>query len=217
MPLWLSSLRLTIASPGLTIHQKNPDNSCQTKCLYHLLDQILMFFHPILIQLRLSICEKIHDIIVEGNDIALHRRFGDNAKKRMLLTYHSNIFKRLELGLETIFQLSAQVTLLALWASDTRTSHEIVSVFKASKFFFIPSNVWMYISILISLAGFAWAQSGGIAGKRVYFPLKSRFMIGMSALIACLTRVTAFVLFFSPSLGLWNLLRHYQGTQKIKL
>ena len=209
-------LRLTIASPGLCISWNRPD-SWKTKCLYHLLDQMLLFLHPILIQLKLSICEKIHEVIVEGNDIALYNRFRENIKKRMLLTYHSNNFKRLELGLETIFQLSAQVALLALAKSDTRTSHGLVSVFKGSKVLFIPADIYVYISILISVLSVGWAQSGGIAGRRVYFPLKSKFIIGLSALLACLIRVTAFVLFFSPSLGLMNLLRHYQGTQKIKL
>ena len=212
----MSCLRLTIAYPGVCISWNRPDN-CKTKCRYHLLDQMLLYLHPILVQLKLSICEKIHEVIVEGNDMVLKKRFRENIKKRMLLTFQSNNFKRLELGLETIFQLSAQVALLALAASDTRTSHGLVSVFKGSKVLFIPADVYVCISILISVGSFAWAQSGGIAGRRVYFPLKSKFMIGLSALMACLIRVTAFVLFFSPSLGLWNLLRHYQGTQKIKL
>ena len=213
MTVWISGLRLTIAW-RLAISWNKPGDSCRKKCL---LDQIVVFIHPILIQLKLSICEKTHNVIVERNNIGWHRRFRDNIKRRMLLTYHSNNFKRLELGLESIFQLSAQVALLALSYSDTRTSHGLVSVFKGSKVLFIPADVYCILSILMSIGSFAWAQTSGIAGKRVYFPMKSKFMIGMSALMACLIRVTAFVLFFSPSLGLWNLLRHYQGTQKIKL
>ena len=214
--MWLSSLRLTIASPGLCISWNKPD-SCKTKWRYHFLDQLIWFLHPILVQIKLSICEKIHEVIVKGNDLTLHKRFIKNIKRRMLLTYHSNNIKRLELGLETIFQLSAQVALLAMSASETRTFHGLASVVKGSKVLFIPAEIYVYISIMISISGFVWSQSGGIAGQRVHFPLTSRLMIGMSALIACLIRVAAFVLFFSPSLGLWSLLRHYQGTQKIKV
>ena len=210
--------------PGLTIRWNKPDDSCKTKCLYHLFDLVIVFIHPILLQFKLTMCEKMYDMIIEGNDIALYKlctgsckRFRDIIKKSMLLRSHYNNFKRLELGLETIFQLSAQVALLALSTSETRTSHILASVFNGPKILFIPANVYVFISILKNFGCFAWAQSGGIPGQRVYFPLMSRCMIGMSALMACLIRVTAFVLFFSPSLGLWNLLRHHQGTQKIKL
>ena len=172
--------------------------------------------HPILVQIQLTTTEKIHQKILKANDMSLHDEFVENLKKRLQLFYHSKNFKRLELGLETTFQLAGQVMLLALSYSDTRTTHGLVSFFKKESFLFIPAEWYLGLSILQSIGSFVWSQTNGLSGHRVYFPQKSKLIIAVSALIACSIRVMAFVLFFSPALGLWNLLRHYQGTQKLK-
>merc|ERR1711902_240280 len=66
-------------------------------------------------------------------------------------------------------------------------------------------------SFLWSLFSFTSAHMGSLSGHRDYFPIKSKIFLFSSVLFASIVRVMSMVLYFAPSLGLFNLLRHYQA------
>ena len=104
------------------------------------------------------------------------------------------------------------ILLLFVW-SETRTSQGLLTVNKEGDpvFGIIPAEIVVGLSVLLNFVLFSFGQTAGIAGSRVYFPMKSRVIIGLSSICACIKRVSTFIFYLSPSLGLWNLLRHYQG------
>ena len=57
------------------------------------------------------------------------------------------------------------------------------------------------------------SQTEGIAGHRKYNPFKFRMMLALYALLSVIMRSTGIIMYFTPDLGLFNLLRHLQGSQ----
>ena len=117
----------------------------------------------------------------------------------------------MELNLETMFQLTGKIILIALVDSQTRTTQGLLTIFDEKDIFGIPAKLFIGLSVAFSFASFSFAQTAGIAGSRIYFPLRSRALIGGSALLSSMIRVLTYILYFSPCLGLWNLLPHFQG------
>lgn len=130
-------------------------------------------------------------------------------QKKLLL--YLKMYKKLELNLETIFQMTLKIILLALVQSETRTTQGLLTLFEKKDLFGIPADIIVALSVTMGFVTFTLAQIDCVAGSRIYFPLKSRVLIGMSAFLACVKRILSMVIFFSTCLGLWNLLRHYQG------
>ena len=137
--------------------------------------------------------------------------YTQNIERKKKLFLFLNTYKKMELNFETIFQMTGKIILLALVWSETRTSHGLLTVFENKDAFNIPAELFIVLSVMFSFVTFTFSQTAGIAGLRMYFPMPSRLLIGCSALFSCVIRILCFVLFFSPCLGLWNLLRHYQG------
>ena len=61
------------------------------------------------------------------------------------------------------------------------------------------------------------SQIEGVSSHRVHNPIKSRSILAIYALISCTLRVTGIIMFFAPTLGLLNLLRHLQGSQDLNI
>ena len=59
------------------------------------------------------------------------------------------------------------------------------------------------------------SQTEGISSHRKLNPFKSKMLLASYALLSCIMRVTAVIMYFAPTLGLLNLLRHLQGSQYI--
>ena len=75
----------------------------------------------------------------------------------------------------------------------------------------VPVEAAIIIYFLWSLASFTFAHAKGLTGHRDYFPFISKLILLSSVLLATIVRIMAITFFFAPSLGLFNLLRHYQG------
>jgi hypothetical protein len=117
----------------------------------------------------------------------------------------------LELGLETIYQLSGQLILLGLAFTETATDEGFQTVFEEGTSnltitFLVISNLWSFISCTLSYLT-------GLSGCRERFPISSKAMAASYSFTASVTRVLPFVMFFAVPLGLFSLLRHLQGEQ----
>ena len=84
----------------------------------------------------------------------------------------------------------------------------------------IDAKVIVAISFLWSLYSFTYSNVRGLTGHRDYFPISSKIVLLASVLCATLNRDITTTIFFTPPLGLFDILRHYQGTNillKIKI
>ena len=208
LPFWLSGIRLSLTCPGVSLGLDN--KGLKKKLFCYMVDQLFWLFHPIFISFQLTYSQiKIEMMLGQKN--VNGEVFTRNIERKEKLFLYLKNYKKMELNIETIFQMTGKIILLALVWSETRTSHGLLTVFENKDVFNIPAELFIALSVMFSFVTFTFAQTAGIAGRRVYFPIASRLLIGFSALFSCLIRVMCFVLFFSPCLGLWNLLRHYQG------
>ena len=145
---------------------------------------------------------------------------------------------KLELGLETIYQLAGQLILLALAITETPTNEGLKTVFmdcggqiEDSNFGFVDkafqnilesigiercelSKVLLIISIAFSFICCLTSHLSALSACREHFPnFCSKIVAIFYSLFSCTTRVMAIVLFFAVPLGLFSLLKHWQGEQ----
>ena len=121
---------------------------------------------------------------------------------------------KLELGLETVFQLFGSLLLLFNAISSTRTTDALNQIFNdindnnktISTFILVASACWSFKSCLK-------AHLYGLGYCREVFPIQSKIIAGLFAFFAGTKRILTLILFFAPPLGLFNLLKHLQAEQ----
>ena len=55
----------------------------------------------------------------------------------------------------------------------------------------------------------------GVSSHREHNPMKAKVILAFYALLSCVVRVWAVIGYFTATLGLFNLLRHLQGSQEM--
>ena len=124
-------------------------------------------------------------------------------KKKRIMSSHV----KLELGLETIYQLAGQFILLGLAYTQTATNESFATLFKKETIW------WLVMSSALSFVSCVISHLTAISACREHIPLTSKIVASLYCFIGCTTRVLAIVIFFAVPLGLFNLLRHLQGEQ----
>ena len=137
-------------------------------------------------------------------DETLNKEF--ETKKRMF-----NMHVKLELGLETIYQLAGQSILLLMSYTKTATQSGLKTIFNEG----LEIDVIIGLIVSISLSFFSCVTSHlkTLSACRERFPFVSKVVVGFYCLFGCLTRVMSMIMFFTPTLGLFSLLKHLQGEQ----
>ena len=59
------------------------------------------------------------------------------------------------------------------------------------------------------------SQIKGVSKHRKRNPMKAKLMLALYAFLSCVVRVTAIIAYFAVPLGLFDLLRHLQGSQEM--
>ena len=122
-----------------------------------------------------------------------------------------NMHIKLELGLETVYQLAGQLILLLPAYTETGTQTGLTTVFNER---LDPWPLFLLISsIFLSFYSCISSHWKALTACREHFPTKSRFTSAIYCLFGCLTRVIAIIIFFAGPLGLFDLLKHLQGEQ----
>ena len=122
-----------------------------------------------------------------------------------------NMHVKLELGLETVYQLAGQLILLILSYTETPTQNGLKTIFNEGQDFW--TLFLLILSIFLSFYSCISSHWKALTACREHFPFKSRFISALYCLFGCLTRVTAIIMFFAGPLGLFDLLRHLQAEQ----
>ena len=73
------------------------------------------------------------------------------------------------------------------------------------------SSIWCYSLVFILLH--CRSQTEGISSHRKYNPFKSKVIMALYALLSCIMRATALVIYVVLTLGILDVLRHLQGSQ----
>ena len=116
-----------------------------------------------------------------------------------------------EVGLESHLQLVLSIILLLLAISDTRTITGVETIFHSDSFFFISTEWVIVLSTMLSLFSCVRAHLKGISKIQAYQTSKSTLLMVTFSLASITIRVFSYVLFWTPALGLFNILRHLQG------
>ena len=103
--------------------------------------------------------------------------------------------------------------LLLLTHTDTATTSGLQTFFQQSRILGLNPSVILCLSIAWSLRTSIKLHVKTIKTQKVMFRLKPMFLTGLWGLVASGRRVLSIVSFFTPCLGLFNLLSHWLAEQ----
>ena len=171
---------------------------------------------PIVLHFELITAKYLRKKLLKINDVMMAPNYKEIVLKIQNVEQELMSHLRLHSGLETMFQSTINTILLLYAASLTRSRQGLAALFDQDAFVFLgitlPSSMVLTVLLVLNFVGLISAQYNGIIGQRghLYQPFgKLLKLIGCTC--ANLTRIMSFTLYFAPSLGLFNLLHHYQG------
>ena len=218
VPFLLSGFRLAFSQPDIFTNMNQPMTKL-SKIGHQTLILLTMPLHHALLKARtVNAKTKLEDFLkMNGKDICQFRKLIQTLKD--VETEERN-YNKFELGSETILQTAIALTMALLVLSETRTSQGLLTVFKEDgvkvEFLGISWNdsaFFIAFSILLSIFTYTIAQYQAIRSSHKYFPFISKLLIIMYCLTSLMARIISTITYFAPSLGLFNLLRHFQAEQ----
>ena len=124
---------------------------------------------------------------------------------------HVSEFIQADVGLESHLQIVLSTILLLIAYSNTKTVNGLEALFEQEAIFYLSPILALAVSVAISLYSCISSHIKGITKKRDYWTTKSYLVILLYTTFTITVRVLSYVLYFTPSLGLFNTLRHLQG------
>ena len=194
-PTIIGGLQLAITAPDLIFGSMAFDNRGK-ELFCSLMTFLVSPFHTTILHLQEYYIEL--QLRANPDDIKL-------TSKRDRLRNHTYQFIKIELGLETAGQLTGQLILLFLTNSDTQT---IGNVQKLN-----VNKTLLVLSLMASFIGCFFSYLKGLSTKREYFPVLSKVVAVCFVAPALLTRVLCIIMYFTPALGLFDVLQHWKNEQ----
>ena len=119
-------------------------------------------------------------------------------------------------GLETIFQLTINAILACYAQSSTKTTQGLSAIFTQDAYVFLGATISpeMIIAILLTLNSVSLIRtymSGFTLGHSSNYNLFGKFLVFLYVAFAIGVRIMSMTLYFTPILGLFNLLHHFQS------
>ena len=182
-----------------------------------LLNILTSVVQPIILHHQLVVAKVVRVKLLKQNDLTLSACYSDVCSKIKRIQESLSKQTRLQLSIETIFQLTGDVILLLYGYSVTRTTQGLAAMFMQDMVVIIgiplSSKVVLVLLLAMNLASFINVHINGILeGYSSNNSIAGRIMLTLSILCGSLVRVASMTLYFAPTLGLFNLLHHYQGT-----
>ena len=109
-------------------------------------------------------------------------------------------------------QVTVQILILLLFKTKTPTTGGLTTVFDQRPFGFDPTLV-LFLSTSWSLLSCVRMHTKLIAIEKGFCKITSKFFIFLWGTFATLRRVLSLVAFFTPSMGLFSLLHHWEWEQ----
>ena len=193
----MGGVRLAVDAPDLIFGSRVSSN--KTSTIYYSL--LTFLISPFL------------TTILHFKQYYLQFQLRSNPDDEMLTSYRDKLrdysfqFTKLELGLETVLQFIGQLILYFLSHTDTQTI-EVVSVQKIE-----VNETLLVLSLIASFIGCLFSYLTGLSRKRAYFPFISKIMAVFYFTPALIVKVWCIIMYFTPSLGLFNVLQHWKNEQ----
>ena len=181
-------------------------------------------FRRIILSILTFILSPFHTLILYLRKYHIELKLRANPDSRLFLleqevmNHHLCQHIKLELGLETLSQLTLQIILLLYAITSTRTTEGLNQIFnedtKLSGELKNDSKViFLYASIFWSVMSNVSSHIKGLSAHREYFPGISKAIAIVYAFFGITTRVLALIAFFTPCLGLFSVQSHWKGEQ----
>ena len=176
---------------------------------------------PIQLQYELIATRLIKKKLLLMDDVKMAPNFKELVVRIRFLEEQLIRHSRLQLGLETMFQVTGNSILLFFAYSKTRARQGLSKIFDSDtnilgEFswleFSLPSELIIAFLLILNLLCFVKVQMNGtIEGFVSNYSFMGKIMILLGIICGALVRIASMTLFFSTNLGLFDLLHHYQG------
>ena len=186
-----------------------------TNLIRNLLGICTALIKPIQLQFELVATKLVKNKLLIMNDQTMAPSFQEIVMKIQCLEKEVLMHTRLQLGLETIFQMTANAILLLYARSTTRARQGLTSLFdKGIDFmgFYLPPELVIGLLLAINLMSFIKVQMNGmIEGYASNYSILGKVVMLLNVICSTMVRIASMTLYFSTTLGLFDLLGHYQG------
>ena len=190
-------------------------SNVKTTLSNRLVDICTAVIQPIRSQYELVAMKLVKHKLLILNDVTMAPNFKEVVMKIKCLEEVIQRQTRLQLGLETIFQLTANTILLLYAQSTTRARQGLSSLFDKDIYFMgfsLPPELVIGVLLAINLMSFLKVQMNGmIEGYASNYSILGKVVLLITIICAALVRITSMTMYFSTALGLFDLLSHYQG------
>ena len=169
---------------------------------------IIMFLAFPILPFMLIVC----DFVAESEASYNWSNFNDAINKYKRARHHKAQFIRRELCIETSLQVTFSILLIVFSKSITRTQQGLEAIFDDSEDVFgVPAEVFIIGNMVWSIYNCWQAYVKGMSGGKCHFPMTSSLVLGLHVVTSIASKCSTTIIFLAPSLGLMNLLRHYQA------
>ena len=193
--------------------KKSNDKITLVKRLFVICTAIIQ---PIRLQYELVAMKLVRHKLLILNDVSMAPNFKEVVVKIKCLEEEIVRHARLQLGLETIFQVTANTILLLYAQTSTRARQGLSSLFDNDTYFFmgfsLPPELVIGSLLAINFLSFIKVQMNGMTeGYASNYKILGKVVLLFNIICATSVRIASMALFFSTTLGLFDLLGHYQG------
>ena len=134
VPMFLSSLRLTISNTGFTLgYDPNVKLPMFKTVGFIFVDLLLFLLHPIILVFRIASLKIQQEAIKKSRDLNKSEQYNKNFRKLTRIENQYASYRRLEINLESIFQMTLSLLLYFYATSSTTTTNSLKSVFNKDK------------------------------------------------------------------------------------
>ena len=181
-----------------------------------LLSALVAVCQPIRLHYELATARFIRKRLICFNDISLAIDLRIEVKKIAELEKELTKHIKIQQGLETVFQLTIDTILVCYAQSSTRTSQGLAAIFTQNAYVFMGATISpkMIIAVLLTMNSITLIRtymSGFIVGHSSNYNFLGKFLVFLYVAFAIGVRIMSMTLYFTPMLGLFSLLHHFQS------
>ena len=179
-------------------------------------DIVTTIIHPITLHFKLVASKWTKKKLLRQKDKSFAPEFEEIVL--MIRGLKAELIKhiRLQVGLETTFQTIGNTILLFYAYSSTRTQQGLAALFQEDAFDFLgltlKSQTVIAILLVLNLVSLIKAHFQGIVeGFGSDYSLFGKLMVFVTIMCSSIVRIMSCVLYFTSTLGLFDLLGHFKG------
>ena len=209
--MWSASIKIGLDAPEVPLGIEEIQPGCKKKAI----QCVLMLFGPltvILVRLQYVMTLKKFESVQKLQSEHLFKEFNQLSSRSKKLENHKNDTIKAEIAFEITNQIFMNIFLVLLSTSQTKTSSAFEGLFRTDGqgMFGIPT---VYIYIFSTILGFISFVYSSVTVNVKHWSWKSKLLFGTYVLISFTLRLSGQLIFFIPSLGISNVLRHHQSDQ----